>query len=674
MQTTITSGAITAVNDLGHPLVAGVGWTESHAIGVRTDNTSANEAFFVQTFTAPAGPAAGVWHTMDVTDLGIPADVQNIFLSGFLIITHGSTAETCNLTVAMRAKGDDLLPGNYICQTIESSVSGGQRTNCSTWVPVRQGQWEIQWNRAPVTGDYPTHCAFGINFHAQAYVRYAPVDSVGTVLGDPIPNNGAIFVAPTATGGAGTVGSPWTGWDTALTWNQGEVCYDFGAGHYALTAPIQITTSHTCIRGAGKGLTVLHYSPTTDSATGVFDFSAGGGINSQSSLTGLSIRSSDSTFQKVGVHLTDVSQFTLQDVAIGTDGGWTGNLSQGVVVNGAAKSALLRSELNGDLPVWIKKSPTQTADLDDMAFHDLTLMSTNATGLYGANRLPVVLIDSGLTLQSVTFDGYQDWWKGSDGLRWVDTTSATTSTNLSLSNVQWRGGTYAGGYLVYVEHNQALQNLLLSNIAGGANANGIRLKKVRGATIDNYTYPGTLEALNADNSVYSLLLRNAYIGSGTLVLDSLVLIAASGAADANRIGWRLYDAAPVTSVWTTLSSTSLTSARQFSSGTALSTANFTLSSGWGSTASLGSVGAFDARGSFTITSAGTGQTASPTVQLTFGDGAWPGTPVCNAFRLGGDQLSLVPAMTTGSPTTATFTFPGTPVAGQTFTVGYRCTR
>lgn len=163
---TVAGGVITA-SDALRP---GSGWVEQRVVGVRTDNPKTPSVFFVNTAT-PVGPAAATWHQIDVTTLGIPKDAKSVDVGGILIITHGSTVEICNLTVALRAAGDTLDPLNYVFQTIEADVTGGQRDSAYATVPVSNGIFEIQWLRTPTTGSYPTTCAFGINLAAQRYTR-----------------------------------------------------------------------------------------------------------------------------------------------------------------------------------------------------------------------------------------------------------------------------------------------------------------------------------------------------------------------------------------------------------------------------------------------------------------------------------------------------------------------
>ncbi len=107
-------------------------------------------------------------------------------------------------------------------------------------------------------------------------------------------------------------------------------------------------------------------------------------------------------------------------------------------------------------------------------------------------------------------------------------------------------------------------------------------------------------------------------------------------------------------------------ARLYLGGTALVAGDFALSAGWGDTASVGTITGADARCKFTVTSAGVGQAANPTITLTFKDGTWTVTPFVVACRGGGSQLGIQPCVTGVTATTVTLTWPGTPVAAETF--------
>lgn len=105
-------------------------------------------------------------------------------------------------------------------------------------------------------------------------------------------------------------------------------------------------------------------------------------------------------------------------------------------------------------------------------------------------------------------------------------------------------------------------------------------------------------------------------------------------------------------------------------GTPVVAADFALSAGFGTTASVAPAsGSNDAVGQITITSAGTGQAANPTATLTFKDKGWLAAPVAVVARGGGSQLS-VPVLVTCTATTMVITFVGTPVAAETYVINY----
>ncbi len=101
-------------------------------------------------------------------------------------------------------------------------------------------------------------------------------------------------------------------------------------------------------------------------------------------------------------------------------------------------------------------------------------------------------------------------------------------------------------------------------------------------------------------------------------------------------------------------------------GTALVAGDFALSAGWGTTASVSAVSGTDQRFRITVTSAGTGQGANPTITLTFKDGTWTAAPFVAFTRNGGSQLSITQDWTT-TATTLVVTWRGTPVAAETYT-------
>jgi hypothetical protein len=151
-------------------IAANAQWIEGNTIGVRADNTKTPVAIFINTYTG-VGPVQKQWHRLSTTAMGIPADAKSVFLSGLLIITHGTNSEICDLNVSFKAPGDDMVSAASIGQTVEAHIGGGQRSNMATWVPIKNGEIEFYWWHTTPNGTWPDYCAYGINLNAQAYVR-----------------------------------------------------------------------------------------------------------------------------------------------------------------------------------------------------------------------------------------------------------------------------------------------------------------------------------------------------------------------------------------------------------------------------------------------------------------------------------------------------------------------
>lgn len=125
---------------------------------------------FLNTATG-TGPVWKQWHTYDVTTRGVPVDAKAVYISGILIITHGAATQICDLSVTFQAPGAGYNgPSDYILQTTEANIGGGQRQTFGVWVPVVNGQFQMWWNRSTY-GAWPAECSYGLNVALQAYVR-----------------------------------------------------------------------------------------------------------------------------------------------------------------------------------------------------------------------------------------------------------------------------------------------------------------------------------------------------------------------------------------------------------------------------------------------------------------------------------------------------------------------
>ncbi len=141
-------------------------WQEITTVGVSRNSPTQQQAIFVNSYTG-VGPVAGAWHTVDVSDM-VPVGTKCIFVSGLLIITHGTTAETANLTISFRRYGE-TENYYYIGQTIEVDTQGGQRSTMSCWIPLSEDlKFDFFWTRTN-TGQWPTYSAYGINLSLNAW-------------------------------------------------------------------------------------------------------------------------------------------------------------------------------------------------------------------------------------------------------------------------------------------------------------------------------------------------------------------------------------------------------------------------------------------------------------------------------------------------------------------------
>lgn len=150
-------------------------WTRMSEFYVRSDAAVTRGDIFVNTHTGkhlPEACAAGKWCTVEVSKFGLPADVKAVFLVGLLIITHGETVETADLTIAFRAYSAEDIPTDqgYIGQSTETTPAGGVRSPMATWAPVRDGKFQFKYGKS-TEGDWPAHSSYGVNLTIQAWAR-----------------------------------------------------------------------------------------------------------------------------------------------------------------------------------------------------------------------------------------------------------------------------------------------------------------------------------------------------------------------------------------------------------------------------------------------------------------------------------------------------------------------
>lgn len=155
-------------------------WDRATEIYTRSGNAFLRGDVFVNTYTGasiPPGCAPSTWCTVDVSS-EIALDAKAVFLSGILIITHGAASEIADIQIGFRAYGDNegcpvpQVPTCvwYVGQTIEAHQLGGQRSNMSTWVPVKDGKFQF-WHSLSTPGTWPNNSSYGVNLSIQAWTR-----------------------------------------------------------------------------------------------------------------------------------------------------------------------------------------------------------------------------------------------------------------------------------------------------------------------------------------------------------------------------------------------------------------------------------------------------------------------------------------------------------------------
>jgi hypothetical protein len=161
-----------------------------------------------------------------------------------------------------------------------------------------------------------------------------------------------------------------------------------------------------------------------------------------------------------------------------------------------------------DLPIRISPNPNNEISIDHFHFSDC---------YFSANANPIVLIDSGINLTQVIFDGYQAWVSGTHGLYWADTETTQVSNGLTLCNIRWEQGTDPAAYSVYIRHGCGLQGLRLRQTYGGFDRNGIFLRNVSEVLLDSIYHAGPANiALDVDHTVSRIKCLNAFWQAGAI--------------------------------------------------------------------------------------------------------------------------------------------------------------
>lgn len=283
----------------------------------------------------------------------------------------------------------------------------------------------------------------------------------------------------------------------------------FPAGTYKVTSTITVSKDRVHLVGAGSWATQILFAPAANGTC--FKFSAGSSVLYQGSCSGFSFYSNDSTYTKTAIENVDTSGYLFDDIVVGGSVAaipgavfWSGGAgSRGIWNKGREACKLSRLYIFADKPIEISDNPNSTIDIDHFHFEDTYL---------GAANNPCVLINDGVNLTNVTFDGYNAWVLGTDGLYWVNTTSPGVSQTLVLRGIRFEQGKNSDSWCIRIEHNNQLQGLTIEDCQGGLERNGYRLRKCLGVNIRNNINTGGAgrTVLDVDSTVNGLTLLECF--------------------------------------------------------------------------------------------------------------------------------------------------------------------
>lgn len=280
-----------------------------------------------------------------------------------------------------------------------------------------------------------------------------------------------------------------------------------GPGTFLITDTLIIDQDGVCIVGMGSRATIVNFVPTSGGKP-CFSFIKSGQILYDCGISELRISSTETTFHKVAVRLTDTSLFLMWRVKVGPEGFWTGNASIALQVRGREHLLVGVVDFAADQPISIEDNPNHTIDFDHMHFWGMNLIAKSD------DTQPCIKIASGVNVTQSLIDGRQAWNHGSYGLYWNDTTTAQFSDGMVIKNARWEQST-SGKHCIYIVAQHGYRRLQLENIQIGGTVKGIYLRNIDHATIKSCIYAHTLEALNIDGTVELLEIKNTFFLQGS---------------------------------------------------------------------------------------------------------------------------------------------------------------
>lgn len=327
----------------------------------------------------------------------------------------------------------------------------------------------------------------------------------------------------------------------------------FPAGTCKITDQLLTEQDDITIQGVGNRASRILYMPTVSDEAAIKAKKAAATTIVHTVIRDLYILTTDTTYTKIGIWIVDGSQTIIENVQIGTDGAWrgganvapfTGSGSVGIKLQGRDFGTLRNVASCGAIPILIGSNPNSSIDIDHHNFTEIYLIP------YGDN--PNILVESGVSATSVVISRFA-FVKGGYGLYWNET-GGTTSSNITIEHGRGEQFTSAGHMLYIASNTSGIRGLRISDILCGSTTTikGLYLRGIGTlAAVEGFVYNGTIECVNADNTVEALVWRNSDCQtSSTKSLGTLVEINGLDFADSSSPmplnGYWIYPSSPVT--------------------------------------------------------------------------------------------------------------------------------
>lgn len=305
-------------------------------------------------------------------------------------------------------------------------------------------------------------------------------------------------------------------------------------GDYAVSAPIILPY---WARLYGEGAQATTIVPRFISPGSVIQIGTTGvGISAYAGLHGIGF----TKFSAVPVTLiecVDVSNVEISDIICYPIIPGSDTMTVGIKTRGREFIHLRNLQLSCPIPVNISTNPNSSISIDHLRARDLYLLPTATNSS--------ILVDDGV---SVTHSHFWDvaMVGGANGFVWNSPTHTQISSQFNFNRVHYEQGTNTAGYAFRFNMSAAsnLQSLIMNDCNLGSGNNGIYLRNVYTAGLDNIKYDDTRVFIDTDDCD-NIRWQNSFIQTGAtksmvgLTQRHVLGLPGGGATVANTEFWTI---------------------------------------------------------------------------------------------------------------------------------------